>query len=263
MEPSKLREVNHMHEINKQSFGTFVAARRKTLGMTQQELADRVCVSNKAVSKWETGVSLPDVAILIPLAGTLGVTVTELLEGRHIEPEVSMDAHRVEALVQTVIRYPEADRFAEGKRRRRSIYWLCVLIALAEAVVLHVSGFPIGSWTEPLRLIYGFGIVFGAYFLLFVRPLPPYHDQYRINGMHQGPVRMNLPGLALNKRKWHHIVMVVQIWSMVSLVGYPVMYALLYSLVPEFWSRYELYGMLAILLAGLLLPIYLVGKKYE
>ena len=51
---------------------------RKARGMTQQELADRLGVSNKSVSRWETG-GYPDVALLGPLAKALGVTVDDLL----------------------------------------------------------------------------------------------------------------------------------------------------------------------------------------
>ena len=49
--------------------------------MTQQELADRLGVTNKAVSKWETGEAFPETAQLIPIADTFGVTVDELLRG--------------------------------------------------------------------------------------------------------------------------------------------------------------------------------------
>lgn len=252
-----------MHEINKETFGAFVASRRKDLGLTQSQLAEKVLVSNKAVSKWETGVSLPDVGILIPLAEALGVTVTELLEGRRIEPETPLDTGRVEELVQTVIRYPETDRFAEGKRKRGVVYLVCVLIAAVEAAALHFGGFPVGSWTDSLQCTYAFGIIFGAYFMLFAQPLPPYHDQYKIRGMHQGPVRMNVPGLTFNNRNWPYIVRVGQIWSMAFLLSYPVVYGLMYRLFPVLWGSCEKYVMLAALLGGLFLPMYVVGKKYE
>ena len=49
--------------------------------MTQEELAGRICVSGKAVSKWETGRGYPDVSLLEPLAGALGISVIELLSG--------------------------------------------------------------------------------------------------------------------------------------------------------------------------------------
>lgn len=54
---------------------------REKLGLTQRELADKLCVSDKAVSKWESGRGLPDVSLLEPLGKALGVSVAELLSG--------------------------------------------------------------------------------------------------------------------------------------------------------------------------------------
>ena len=70
-----------MYQLDKQKFGAFVTALRKEQGMTQKELASRLYLSDKAVSKWETGGSVPDTTLLIPLSEALGVTVTELLLG--------------------------------------------------------------------------------------------------------------------------------------------------------------------------------------
>ena len=53
---------------------------RERLGITQQQLADKLCVTNKAVSKWECGVTLPDISLLVPLCRVLGLTVQELLD---------------------------------------------------------------------------------------------------------------------------------------------------------------------------------------
>ena len=57
---------------------------REAHGMTQAELADRIGVGSKAVSKWETGKGLPDISLLQPLAQALGVSVIELMNGQHI-----------------------------------------------------------------------------------------------------------------------------------------------------------------------------------
>ena len=62
-------------------FGNFLYELRKEKGMTQQELADKLLVTNRAVSKWETGETFPETAQLVPLAGIFGVTVDELLRG--------------------------------------------------------------------------------------------------------------------------------------------------------------------------------------
>lgn len=59
--------------------GRFIAARRKTCGLTQQQLAEELGITNKAISKWETGQGMPDVTTLPLLAEILGVSVDELL----------------------------------------------------------------------------------------------------------------------------------------------------------------------------------------
>lgn len=62
--------------------GAFLANLRKEQGWTQKEMASRLGVSDKAVSKWETGKSLPDMGILIPVSELFGITVDELLSGK-------------------------------------------------------------------------------------------------------------------------------------------------------------------------------------
>lgn len=64
--------------------GTTIKMLREQQNMTQTELAKRIGVSNKAVSKWETGKGLPDLSLLQPLAQALGVSVIELMNGRQI-----------------------------------------------------------------------------------------------------------------------------------------------------------------------------------
>ena len=92
-----------MFAIDKAAFGVFLAERRREKGFTQKELAEKLFVSDKAVSKWERGLSLPDVSLLIPLAETLGVTVAELLVGRSLDTGAELDAEQVDKLVKKAI----------------------------------------------------------------------------------------------------------------------------------------------------------------
>lgn len=71
---------------NQKKIGELIAARRRARGWTQKDLAAQLLVSDKAVSKWETGGSYPDVALLHPLASALGLTVDELLAGEEASP---------------------------------------------------------------------------------------------------------------------------------------------------------------------------------
>jgi len=61
--------------------GKFIAKKRKALNMTQNELAEKLHITDKAVSKWERGISFPDISILIPLAEILNISLYDLLKG--------------------------------------------------------------------------------------------------------------------------------------------------------------------------------------
>lgn len=94
-----------MFEIDKTQFGEFLASQRKRKGYTQKELAQKLFISDKAVSKWERGLSMPDISLLMPLADVLEVTVTELLEGRRMENAGGIDTDQVENLVKKVLSF--------------------------------------------------------------------------------------------------------------------------------------------------------------
>lgn len=64
--------------------GITIKQLRERRNMTQAELAERICVSRKTVSKWETAKGLPDISLLQPLALALGISVIELMNGEHI-----------------------------------------------------------------------------------------------------------------------------------------------------------------------------------
>lgn len=70
--------------MNRYVTGPVIKDLREKKGYTQKQLADRIAVSDKTVSKWETGRGLPDLSLLEPLAGALGVSVAELLSGEQI-----------------------------------------------------------------------------------------------------------------------------------------------------------------------------------
>ena len=94
-----------MFEMDKTAFGKFLTEQRKSKGYTQKILAEKLYVSDKAVSKWERGLSMPDISLLIPLSAILEVSVTELLEGRKLNRPSEMDADHVELLVKKVLSF--------------------------------------------------------------------------------------------------------------------------------------------------------------
>lgn len=71
--------------MNNYVTGAMIRRLREGKGMTQEALAERVHVSAKAVSKWETGRGFPDISLLEPLAGALGLSVIKLLSGEAVQ----------------------------------------------------------------------------------------------------------------------------------------------------------------------------------
>lgn len=67
--------------MNQISIGSFITKKRKEKNMTQETLAERIGVSNKTISKWETGKCMPDYSVIESLCKELDITVAELLDG--------------------------------------------------------------------------------------------------------------------------------------------------------------------------------------
>ena len=74
--------------MNLNKISNFIKTKRKELGLTQEELAQKLFVTEKAISRWETGRGTPDISLLIPLAKILKVNVSELLNGENDIEEV-------------------------------------------------------------------------------------------------------------------------------------------------------------------------------
>ena len=71
--------------MNQEKIGKFIAKCRKEKSFTQSQLADKLNISNKAISKWETGRGIPDASIMLELCTYLGITVNQLLSGEKLE----------------------------------------------------------------------------------------------------------------------------------------------------------------------------------
>ena len=106
--------------------GALIAVVRKERGLTQKELGKRLHVSDRAVSKWERGLNLPDAALFEPLCRELGITVTELLRGERQQAAL-LELEQV--INDTVALAGKKERAA---RRNRWAFWLvCILTAAA------------------------------------------------------------------------------------------------------------------------------------
>jgi transcriptional regulator with XRE-family HTH domain len=94
--------------MDNKKVGRFISTMRKSLQLTQQEIAEKLGVTNKAVSKWETGEGYPEITIVPALAEILGVTVDELLNGeklrnQKIELTTTESAKRYEYILDKAV----------------------------------------------------------------------------------------------------------------------------------------------------------------
>ena len=103
--------------IDAKKFGAFIAATRKENNMTQLELAGKLHVTDKAVSRWERGLGFPDINTLEPLADALGVSVLEIMRSERIEAGISPDtaAGALTDTLELVKLQRRAERASMGK----------------------------------------------------------------------------------------------------------------------------------------------------
>ena len=71
--------------MNQEKIGNFILELRKEKNMTQQELADKIGVTDKAISKWENGRGMPDLSLMKPLCRELDISINELISGERID----------------------------------------------------------------------------------------------------------------------------------------------------------------------------------
>jgi hypothetical protein len=108
------------------------------------------------------------------------------------------------------------------------------------------------------------GISFGAYFLFLIKEkLPAYYDENKISSYSHGAFEMSISGLTFNNSKWPHIINTGRIWAMAILTIYPVIYDIFYLCLPAVWNMIVLYFTLIFVLAGLFIPMYIVGRGFS
>ena len=261
-----------MFEINKKEFGAFVSQQRRQKGLTQKQLAEKLYVSDKAVSKWETGASIPDTTLLIPLAKELGVTVTELLMCRRMEQNDRMDAGQVETVVKTAIHYTE-EKPVRGYADRSSLKWIYIylacLLACGAGVCLNALWGHLGIFFSGIWFTYNIlGVVFGMYFVFFVRiKLPKFYDENRIHGVFDGIVRMHIPGVVFNNCNWPYIVRFGRIWACAATALPPFLNIMLCQIAANSLTLQQQKTLALsinwIFLASMFVPLYIIARKYE
>ena len=95
--------------MNQLATGRFIAKKRKEQNLTQEQLAEKLGVSNKTISKWETGKCMPDYSVIKDLCEELEITVTELVDGEEME-EKSVRTFDEEQIMDLLKRTQELEK---------------------------------------------------------------------------------------------------------------------------------------------------------
>lgn len=129
------------------TIGKFIAKKRKEKNMTQAHLAERLGVSNKTVSKWETGKCMPDYSIIEPLCKELNITIAELMDGEEAEENCirTYDDSQMLDLIK---------RIQTLEQQRISLYGLILIIMGMALLLLHyfVGGSELRDFLSGLLL---------------------------------------------------------------------------------------------------------------
>ncbi len=134
--------------MNQEKIGSFIAENRKAKGLTQIEFAEKLGVSNKSVSRWETGKNMPDVSLFLPICDMLEISVNELIIGEHITTQESKKADEV--FVETIK--------ASNKKLKSAqilIYIFAVLVNALFMIAVPLTATPSDAMAVPLLAIIG------------------------------------------------------------------------------------------------------------
>lgn len=130
--------------LNQEKTGKFIAEMRRQQNLTQRQLAEQVGVSDKTVSKWETGRSMPDNAILLDVCLILNISVNELLSGERFPEE-----HYVNKAEENMIELVRESEYHKKKGNWTifgTIFSFIMLVAACVGVVLSTAGMESIIW---------------------------------------------------------------------------------------------------------------------
>lgn len=149
--------------MNQEAIGKFIAACRKEKNLTQMQLAEKLNITNRTVSKWETGKSCPDVSIMMKLCDILGITVNELLSAERI----SMENYQKKAEENLMELKRKKDQ-AQKSLLRTELIWLVIALLLSPLHFAVNYYFPENSGTGVSLLIAIAGLIlFVVYFVKY------------------------------------------------------------------------------------------------
>lgn len=152
--------------------GKFISEKRKDSGLTQMQLAEKLNITDRAVSKWETGKSLPDSSLMLSLCDILGITVNDLLSGEVVTME-NYNKEMESNLLNMVKQKEEADK---RLLRIEIVLGVCCIIPLIAAIIVAFT-VPMEEWLKAVIVLSGLvPLLVATPFALFIEQKAGYYE---------------------------------------------------------------------------------------
>jgi transcriptional regulator with XRE-family HTH domain len=165
-------ETERRPPMDQVKIGKFIAACRKKVNLTQMQLAEQLNITDRAISKWETGKSLPDASIMLALCDVLGISVNDLLCGE----VVTMDNYSKELeknLLEVIKEKQEADKRLLATEVLIGITAIIVLFAL----IFTAAFIEMETWLRISLIVFGFVLFFaGCFYALRIEQVAGYYE---------------------------------------------------------------------------------------
>lgn len=133
--------------VENETMANFICELRKSKNMTQKQLAEKLNITDKAVSKWERGLGYPDISLLCPLADALGVTTTELLNGKRND---SKPLEEEAAITKTTLQYVDKVNSHKNKSIRfiiKTVFTIACLIGIFVCTICDMAISGTFTWS--------------------------------------------------------------------------------------------------------------------
>ena len=115
--------------MNQEKIGKYISEKRKEKKITQEELAERLGVSDRAISNWENGKNMPDLSLFKPLCNELGITINDLMSGEEVD-----DNKYIESLEENIV-----DMVSElENKKKRKIRRIIIIFAIILTIVISI-----------------------------------------------------------------------------------------------------------------------------
>ena len=152
--------------------GKFIADCRKRANLTQMQLAEKLGITDRAISKWETGKALPDSSIMLELCGLLGITVNDLLSGEVISVE-NYNQEMEKKLLEMVKQKEQADK----RLLAVEVFIGITATAILFALIFAAAFVQMETWARISLILVGFALFLsGCFYALRIEQVAGYYE---------------------------------------------------------------------------------------